>query len=320
MLKTFILTTLKILVAAGLIGWLLQSGKLDFSLLKDLLAHPAAIVFAAALAIFNFLLISYRWKNILTARSSSHIPVTGIFWITWIGQFFSSVLPGSVSGDLVKLLYVQKYDSTFSKKFIFATILIDRIIGLAALILMVGLSSLLFSGHILENAPAMEPLLKINYLLSGLVILGIIVFILFPHFVEALFIRFERIFLPTVWNKIGALWNDLVSIKKQLLQGLCVSFFVQFIGVLIFWFLIHPFVEGKMDFIQALAFIPLGVMTLALPVAPSGLGVGHAIFQKLFEFSGIDNGASLFNLFFVVTLAVNVLGAIPYLLTRSKRN
>lgn len=320
MLKTFILTTLKVVIAAGLIAWLLSSGKLNFSLLKDLMAYPGAILLASTLAIFNFLLISFRWKNILIARSTSSIPVFGVFWVTWIGQFFSSVLPGSVSGDLVKLLYIQRYDSTFSKKFIFATILIDRIIGLAALILMVGLSSLLFSGHILENAPAMEPLLKINYMLSGLVILGIIVFILFPHFVEALFVRFEKIFLPAVWSKIGALWNDLVSIKKQLLQGLCVSFAVQFIGVLIFWSLIQPFVEGKMDFIQALAFIPLGVVTLALPVAPSGLGVGHAIFQKLFEFAGIDNGASLFNLFFVVTLAVNVLGVIPYLLTKSKRS
>jgi hypothetical protein len=95
---------------------------------------------------------------------------------------------------------------------------------------------------------------------------------------------------------------------------------VQFMGVLVFWSLIHPFVENRMDFVQALAFIPLGLMTLALPVAPSGLGVGHAIFQKLFEFSGIDNGASLFNLYFVVTLAVNVLGVIPYMLTKSKKD
>jgi hypothetical protein len=73
-----------------------------------------------------------------------------------------------------------------------------------------------------------------------------------------------------------------------------------------------------MDFIQAIAFLPLGLMALALPVAPSGLGVGHAIFQKLFEFSGIENGASLFNIYFIVTLSVNLLGVIPYLLSKRK--
>jgi hypothetical protein len=95
---------------------------------------------------------------------------------------------------------------------------------------------------------------------------------------------------------------------------------IQFIAVVIFWSLIHPFVTGKMDFTQALTTIPIGFMTLALPVAPSGLGVGHAIFQKLFEFSSIPNGASLFNIYFVVVLAWNLLGVIPYLISKTKKN
>jgi len=103
-----------------------------------------------------------------------------------------------------------------------------------------------------------------------------------------------------------------------MVKAVLLSFCVQFTAVLIFWSLISPFVAGSMDFIQALAFIPLGLMTLALPVAPSGLGVGHAIFQKLFEFTGITNGASLFNLYFVLTLSVNLLGVIPYLLSKRK--
>ena len=104
-----------------------------------------------------------------------------------------------------------------------------------------------------------------------------------------------------------------------MLKALCLSLVVQFSSVLIFWSLIYPFVVGKMDFVQALAFIPLGHMTLALPIAPSGLGVGHAIFQKLFEFSGISNGASLFNLFFIITLLVNLAGVVPYLLSRKNK-
>jgi hypothetical protein len=115
------------------------------------------------------------------------------------------------------------------------------------------------------------------------------------------------------------LWDDLTAIKKKIVKAVGISLVVQFIGVLIFWSLIRPFVAGHMDFIQALAFIPVGLMTLALPVAPSGLGVGHAIFQKLFQFAGIDNGASLFNLYFFLTLSVNVLGVIPYLLSKRKK-
>lgn len=318
MLKTLFLNILKFALAIGLIGWLLQSGKLDFKLLENLIQYPISIIIACLLSVLNFWFISLRWKSILRARSNAHFPVAKLLNITWIGQFFSSVLPGSVSGDLIKILYVQRYDSNLSKKFLLASIFIDRLMGLSGLILLVGISSFFFSAHILQNAPAMAPLLQINYLLVLLVMLALIVFTFANQFIEKLMEQGKKIILPNLWDKLILLWKDLVSIKKQLIQAVVLSIVIQLIGVIIFWSLIFPFVGEKMDFVQALAFIPLGLMTLALPVAPSGLGVGHAIFQKLFEFSGIPNGASLFNLYFVVTLSLNILGVIPYLLNKNK--
>lgn len=320
MLKTIIINTLKILIAGGLIYWLINSGKLDFKLLAQLINHPIALLVAVILSLVNFLIISYRWETILRARAAVTLPLAGLFRITWIGQFFSSVLPGSVSGDLVKMFYVQKYDANFSKKFVLASIFIDRLMGLFGLILIVGLSSSIFGSHILKNAPAMKPLLNVNYLLTLLVLTSLFIFIFFNHFIRRFLVYLEQRMLSNVFQKIIALWDDLVLIRSQMLKAVGLSLFVQVIGVIIFWVLISPFVDGKMDFIQALAFIPLGLMTLALPVAPSGLGVGHAIFQKLFEFTGISNGASLFNLYFVVTLTVNILGVIPYILTKTKKD
>ncbi len=320
MLKTLITTFLKLLVAFALIYWLLKSGKLDLKLLAELRHNLSGVLAAILLALFNIALVSFRWRGILEARNSSHIPIWGLIKVNWIGQFFSSVLPGSVSGDLVKIFYVQEYDAKISKKFIFASILIERVIGLSGLILIVGISSVLFQGHILENAPAMKPLLNFNYVLSCFVLVGILIFTFFNGLVRKIFSTAEKIFFPKIWQRFGNLWDDLVLIKKQMFKALCLSLAVQFTTVLIFWSLIYPFVTGKMDFVQALAFIPLGHMALALPIAPSGLGVGHAIFQKLFEFSGITNGASLFNLYFVVCLLVNLVGAIPYLLSKKKRN
>lgn len=318
MLKTLFVNTVKILIAAGLIYWLVTSGKLDFKLLAQLKDHPFAVLIAMLLSVVNFVLISYRWQTILRARRPVRIPLFGLLRITWIGQFFSSVLPGSVSGDLVKILYIQKFDKTFSKKFIFASILIDRVMGLSGLILLVGMSSLIFGKRISENAPAMAPLLNINYLLMGLVILSFGIFFYFHSVIRKFLVKLQSIALAGLFESIIALWDDLVSIRRKLPKVVAVSILVQFIGVVIFWSLIYPFVGDHMNFVQALAFIPIGLMTLALPVAPSGLGVGHAIFQKLFELSHIDNGASLFNLYFVVTLVVNVFGVIPYILTKTR--
>jgi uncharacterized membrane protein YbhN (UPF0104 family) len=316
MAKKILINSLKILIAAGLIGWLLKSGKLDFSLLVKLADHPLAVALSILFAIFNLVVCSIRWRSILGARSNSKIPLSGMVKSNWIGMFFSSVLPGSVTGDIVKSLYVQKFDPTFSKKFVFASILIDRLMGLSGLILLVGFSSVFFSGHILKNAPDMKPLLDINFGLAVLVILSLLIFFFFHDKVRLIFKKLELAFAPNIWGKVIQLWDDLVLIKSHMMRAVGMSVLVQLGGVIAFWCLIFPFVGGHMDFVQALAFIPIGLMTLALPIAPSGLGVGHAIFQKLFEFSGIDNGASLFNLYFCVTLIVNIFGVIPYMMTK----
>lgn len=318
MLKTILINLLKFSLAAALIGWLISSGKLDFSLLTSLKSHPRAVILAFFLTFINFCLVSIRWKSILRARSQVEVPLLGMLKITWIGQFFSTVLPGSVSGDLVKILYVQKFDKSFSKQFLFASILLDRVMGLSGLILLVGISSLFFSNHILQNAPAMEPLLKFNYLLVLAVITSLAVFIYWHQHIRSVLVYLQKKLLSGLFARFISFWDDLVMIRSRMLKAVMLSILIQFNGVVVFWSLIAPLINGEMDFLQSLAFIPLGLMTLALPIAPSGLGVGHAIFQKLFEFSGITNGASLFNIYFVVMLLVNILGVIPYLLSKRK--
>lgn len=318
MMKTFFINLLKFGITLGLIVWLLKSGKLKLELLVELSNYPFEVGMAILLSITNLWLSTFRWSNILHARTSEKLPMIGLCKIAWIGQFFSAVLPGSVSGDLIKLFYVQKYDHTLSKKFIFASILIDRIMGLSGLILLVGCSSLFFSSHILENAPAMKPLLNINYLLAVTVISALTIFALLHQQLRSIIALSQKFVSEKITQKILGLWDDLVLIRSRMIRSVLLSIIIQFNAVVLFWCLIHPFVKNQMDFSQALASIPIGLMTLALPIAPSGLGVGHFIFENLFGYSGIENGASLFNLYFVVTLMVSLIGSIPYLLTKSK--
>jgi uncharacterized membrane protein YbhN (UPF0104 family) len=191
MLKTIFINTIKILIAAGLLYWLVTSGKLDFKLLAQLQKHPLAILISIVLILVNYILTSYRWETILQARTQVKLPILGVLRITWIGQFFSSVLPGSVSGDLVKILYIKKFDQTLTKKFIFASILIDRVMGLSGLILLVGMSSLIFGKKISASAPAMIPLLNVNYALMSLVILGLGFFFFFHHLIRRVLVKMQ---------------------------------------------------------------------------------------------------------------------------------
>ncbi len=321
MAKKMIINFAKFAVSGALIFWLIRSGKLDFKLLLELKDYPMAVLSSVFFAVLNIFIISWRWKLILGARTTKIVPLKGLIKITWIGQFFSSVLPGSVSGDLVKILYVQKYDKTLSKKFIFASIFIDRLMGLAGLILLVGMSSIIFGTAMTSSDEGFHQLLRMNFILVSIVIFSMVVFFFCHRPIERILQLVKlKIGMDRVFDKIINLWSDLGEIRSQLIKAVAISLVVQFIGVLIFWSLISPFVDDKLDFIHALCFIPIGLMTLALPVAPGGLGVGHAIFQKLFEMTGLTNGASLFNLYFVLTMVVNIFGIIPYLFGTAKKD
>ena len=85
-----------------------------------------------------------------------------------------------------------------------------------------------------------------------------------------------------------------------------------------FYILALPFIDQPFPFQYALAFIPLGLITVMIPISPQGLGVGHAMFQELFSYFNIMNGASLFNVYFIFVVCVNLLGVFPYVFTGAK--
>ena len=52
-------------------------------------------------------------------------------------------LPGVVTGDVVKLLYVKDMHKNFSKTYLLTSVFIDRIIGLCGLLFLTGFISIL---------------------------------------------------------------------------------------------------------------------------------------------------------------------------------
>ena len=63
--------------------------------------------------------------------------------------------------------------------------------------------------------------------------------------------------------------------------------------------------------------MPIGLITVAIPIAPGGIGIGHAAFESLYQLAGLSGGADIFNLFIIVQLGVFMLGGIPYFLYSS---
>ena len=54
-------------------------------------------------------------------------------------------------------------------------------------------------------------------------------------------------------------------------------------------------------------------MLLQHPLSPAGIGLGHVVFDQIFELIGISGGANYFNLYFLYLISVNSLGFFPYM-------
>ena len=166
-----VVVSAKIVIAAALLALVLA--KVNVSEAIQRLAHLSVYPLAVA-ALFSLLIpciLSLRWW--ILAK-----PVIGwgdALTYTWIGSFYALVLPGAVSGDLAKggLLALKK--TSTRQAALPASILVDRVIGLAVMLLFFALSSLLIWRS--PPSPALErfalPAAGIGFALCGVLFLGL---------------------------------------------------------------------------------------------------------------------------------------------------
>lgn len=296
-------TILKLGFASGLIYWLYSSGKLQFTELEQAFQNPFTIISSVLLFIFVIFGSAFRIKFILDHENKMSLSNIKLFLCNWIGAFFNTVIPGSVSGDLIKIFYIKDIYQQFTKKYLLFSIFADRLMGLFALVSMGALIGVL-------NLEGSEQALRNLIYFNILVFAGIICFFTLLFFPPA----FIHNLLAKISNKLSDFWSQALHRKFALAKMYLISFALQGIIIFIFWFVTNDLTSGKFTLVDAYTIVPFGFIITALPIAPAGLGVGHFAFQNLFQMIEIENGASLFNVYFCVYILTNITGTIPYAL------
>jgi uncharacterized membrane protein YbhN (UPF0104 family) len=311
----------KLSLALGLIYWLLQSGKLDFKLLQKAFNSPMNIIIAIIIMQFDHILVAFRLRLLIQIKAQEQISFIKLFLANWIGIFFNSVLPGAVTGDLVKIFYIKDLDKNLTKKYLLLSVFTDRVIGLLGLVTISGVFSLVNYSNLVILSNEVKTLIHINLSLFLVVILVLICIFFFQNIPLMMARPFENMkYIGGLFRKLKSLWTDICLFKNIIFKVLGLSIVIQVIAIFIFWFLTHPYAEGNFTLATAFTVMPIGFISLAIPIAPAGLGVGHVVFEKLLGFFAITNGASLFNIYFFVIMISNLTGVIPYLAHSSKGN
>ena len=305
----------KVFLAAGLIGYLAHTGRLDFKQLSNLVEKPSL-----AFLVLSFWIIgpcalgSLRWKLLLKAHKYE-ISWPQALKLQLTGFFFNTAMPGAVGGDLVKVMYVIRDNKHLGKTPAIMSIFIDRLLGMLGLFV-VGLIAAIFNMKLLSSN---SNLLIIN----GSILLLTIGILLF--FIASLFHYkddqdpWDRLFRKNIpgFSILSKIYQNLRAYRfhrDTILSCFLLSLLIQFFGLVTFYSITGAVISGTEPSFSSIAGIfPAGMLTIALPISPGGLGVGHFAFEKLFSMIDLSQGANIFNIFLLSQLSLNLLGAIPYL-------
>jgi hypothetical protein len=316
--KNLLVQVLKVVLAVGLIVWLVQSGKLNFRALSNLL-QPQYLALGLLLMAANLFLGSERWRTLLVTQSH-HLKAWETFKLTLIGIFFNFAVPGGVGGDLVKAYYFSK-DHPESRMVAATSVLMDRVLGLYSMTLMAMLAMIFDYAHVQAN--------------PSLHVLWISLLALFIAFTAGLWMVFsQKLYqngqlmrllraLP-MGTKFVRIYESLHSYGKDfrhVVFSVLLSLFAQTFSIL--FMILAGTVSGIIDMRWGTYFLvaPLGFMATAIPISPAGVGVGQFAFYYLFNlYSGrpSDLGPMVITASQVATFIFGLIGAFFYMQRKEK--
>ncbi len=302
-----ILLILKISVAAGLIAWLIGSGRLDLSTpALDLLSSYFILGFVAYLG--SVVPTIVRWQRLLHMYRLDFSLWRITRWI-WIAEFFALELPGGTGAELSRGYYVYRSTPDL-KAAALSTVFIDRVFGLWALLL---LGTIAF-GVLYVRAPDTTGTLAWAGMATALLFAGTSAFFLVLGLTP-----FQQAFYRFVPGRIRAIVEPVTAVygheRKTMLLAILLSLTSQlslmtsFLGAA--WI-----VGGEVTWIAVFAAVPVIYISNYLPIAPGGIGVGEAAASFLFAAAGVANGAAIMLVVRMWIVIVQLSGGLVYLLHR----
>jgi uncharacterized membrane protein YbhN (UPF0104 family) len=303
-------------VALALVVWF---GVVSPAAVLAAFARPGPALVALGLILLGAQLSVLRWHWLLRWQGSP-LRLGQVWQISYISWFLGSFLPGAAGGDALRALYVHR-ECPETRVPAFLTILLDRLLGLAALLLLaLGLAAAL-PGQVMA-----QPVLAA---LVGLAAAGLLAMLAAVPLAAWL----HQAVAPALgrWPWVAALVRELADAAGKALAGwreqparLLACLGLGVVGHVLVVLAIVLLARGQG--VMALTTGQLGLAgTLAvlanhLPLTPGGVGVGETSFAEICRLlapgSAVVAYGSVIFAFRLVTLLSYLPGAVALLTYR----
>ncbi len=295
----------KLALAAGLIYWLIHTGRFDLSLFAAFFS-PSGLwglgaIFVLQLTAFTFVVA--RWAVLVRAQSIP-LPFAEVLRTGYQGLASSLILPGSLGLDGIRFLHIR---NRYREHMVAgaASILMDRLTGFVGLLVLgIGASALYWAS---SGNPQLNTLLALNVvlLLAALFLISFVCIVL-PRS-NLTWIR--RMPSPTAML-------DALELYTRHKTALLVSIALSAAGHLFTcaaWLFAMRLIGVDSGIPGVIAVTSLLTVVRTIPLTPLGLGVTDSLAEGMYSLIGISAGAELQMLVRLVSIAVFLACGVAFL-------
>jgi uncharacterized protein (TIRG00374 family) len=315
-----LITLLKIILAVAILSYLIvliqrQDG---FTRLRDGTKHWGLLLGAAGLVTTGFTLSFVRWYLLVRAlKLNFHL--RDAFRLGSLGYLLNFISPGSVGGDLFKAVFLAR-EQPERKTAAVASILIDRTVGLYAMLLVACLGIYQLEGSLSQDL-ALQTIAKLIQI-AALIGTVSLVLLMFPGTtgkrIQSLFAR-----LPMVGETCVHLIQAAAAYRHHrliLFSAILIAGVTHLLIVSAFWAIERGLPVESATFQENLVLVPTSLLAGVIPATPSGLGTMEAAVELLYRATGaIEGDGTIVALAYrMATLVMASVGAMYYLTARKR--
>lgn len=247
--------------------------------LWDALGHvsPWLVVAAVGIASFSMVLGAVRWRALMRAYEAPGRPSLGrLVGLYFVGFFYNTYLPGGIGGDVVRGIATREAFGPSGTTGGMAIVLVERILGMAALFLLATTVLLVHPIAGLRSA-SWFGVFGLAMAAAGLGSLMV-----------------GRRLAPWLPWKLKQIAAQLPTLRRwgPFTLALGLSLVSQFLTAVI-GYLFMGALSQRATFDSALVIVPLAAATAFVPITVGGAGAREATFVTLYRMVGVSASQAL---------------------------
>lgn len=231
--------------------------------------------------ILGIIISARKWQVLANFKDFSH-RLKFYVEVYLIGAFINNFLPSFVGGDSYRIFRLGEKEKRFKASS--GTVIVDRISGLLASMVMSVFFSILNFRVYLQNRFLISLLLGLIGFLAGFILM------IFLIKWKREFFKTKLGFLP---KKVVEYFLDFASFEKMMVSFMSYAFLFNFLGVAVANFTLFQALGVELSFLNYLSVIFLISILSAFPISVSNIGVKEWGYATLFGFFGVPASAAV---------------------------